>query len=180
MLLFSEEVFSSHPHNTAARMRACGANILAPGLPSSRPSPPASGWRLASIWEVVSSYSSATASDSHGIPRTHTHRFYKSRKELEEDCGGCGTAVKGCGLLIILCLSDDSSRGSEGPLRPMTGRRAKVAPVPQSREPIGSMTPTLRAAPSSLRTPIFPAMLKAKGMVWVSAPVWALVWEAGW
>ena len=71
MLLFCEEVFSSRPHNTGARMRACGANILAPGLPSSRLHrrllSPAIG-----LWEVVSSYSSATASGFHGIPRIHT------------------------------------------------------------------------------------------------------------
>jgi hypothetical protein len=53
-------------------MRADGANILAPGLPSSglhhRPDayPVMIGFR-----EVVSSYSSATASGFHGIPRAH-------------------------------------------------------------------------------------------------------------
>ncbi len=43
--------------------------------------------------EVVSSYSSATASGFHGIPRIHTHR-YKSRKELGRICGGNGENVK--------------------------------------------------------------------------------------
>jgi hypothetical protein len=92
MLLLSEEVFSSRPHNTAARMRACGANILAPGLPSPLPSPPVmpGDWRN---WEVVSSYSSATASGFHGIPRIHTRR-YKSRKELERIWVGTGGDVK--------------------------------------------------------------------------------------
>jgi len=97
MLLFREEVFSSRPHNTGAGMRACGANILAPGLafsPAFTAGIKPGDWHLSSFWEVVSSYSSATASDFHGIPRIHTRRYKFFRKELGQPCGRPATRVK--------------------------------------------------------------------------------------
>jgi hypothetical protein len=56
------------------------------------PSPPSFS-AIGLTWEVVSSYSSATASGFHGIPRIHTHR-YKSRKELGRMWVGSGGYVK--------------------------------------------------------------------------------------
>lgn len=118
-------------------MRACGANILAPGLPSPLPSPPASLPGDWPHWEVVSSYSSATASGFHGIPRIHTHRT-KSRKEL----GRFG------------CENQAMSRGEETPNWKLIlsdlifdFRAAKPNPRPRrsSNEPI-QKTRTDRAA----------------------------------
>src|SRR6266850_7421327 len=57
-------------------------NILAPGFASFPPSPPKCFRRLAQ-WEVVSSYSSATAPDSHGI--SCADPLFQARKELERE-----------------------------------------------------------------------------------------------
>src|SRR4029434_8396800 len=86
---FLRRSFFAAPH-TRARMRANGGNVLASGL--RRPGKsggtlllPAftSGADLAARgdwhWEVVSSDSSATASDSHGIPSNHWLTFDSQR-----------------------------------------------------------------------------------------------------
>src|SRR5207249_1551273 len=72
---FCEEVFSSRIRGTNEVDRT---NILAPGFAFFPPSPPKflGDWPN---WEVVSSYSSATAPDSHGI--SCADPLFQARKE---------------------------------------------------------------------------------------------------
>src|SRR5581483_8890992 len=69
---FCEEVFSSRPAHAAARMRAGWATVLAPGIRRIFEKIRAPFYRLhrecaIGHWEIVSSYSSATAPGLHGI-----------------------------------------------------------------------------------------------------------------
>ena len=73
-------------------------NILAPGfVPADAgitflpPSPPKTFWGLAH-WEVVSSYSSATAPDSHGI--SCADPLFQARKELDREVAVCNRRCK--------------------------------------------------------------------------------------
>src|SRR5438445_10993678 len=49
-------------------------------------------------WEVVSSYSSATAPDSHGI--SCADPLFQTRKELDQELPACAT---GCKTYLITC-----------------------------------------------------------------------------
>jgi hypothetical protein len=66
-------------------------NILAPGfilLPAFAPEI----FRGLAQWEVVSSYSSATAPDSHGI--SCADPLFQARKELDRELSACAPSVK--------------------------------------------------------------------------------------
>jgi len=66
-------------------------NILAPGfilLPAFTPEKLFGDWP----WEVVSSYSSATAPDSHGISRADP--LFQARKELDQKVAACAWRLK--------------------------------------------------------------------------------------
>jgi hypothetical protein len=79
---FCEEVFSSRTRGTNEVDRT---NILAPGfilLPAFTPE----AFRGLAQWEVVSSYSSATAPDSHGI--SCADPLFQARKELDREVAG--------------------------------------------------------------------------------------------
>jgi hypothetical protein len=94
---FCEEVFSRSSYRTA-RMRWTGQIFwllaLVPtlaGITFSPPSPPKilEDWPN---WEVVSSYSSATAPDSHGI--SCADPLFQARKELDREVAACGRRCK--------------------------------------------------------------------------------------
>ena len=85
---------------TRRRMRNDRGNILTSGIrriffwkmhaPHSRLRLRRNGdWLLVKRWKFVSSHSSATASDSHGVP-SHGHCF-KARKELRAPCARAAT-----------------------------------------------------------------------------------------
>jgi hypothetical protein len=70
------------------------------------PSPPAIAKRLAQ-WEVVSSYSSATAPDSHGI--SCADPLFQARKELHPGVAACALPFKiylSLPQLIVPCVFD--------------------------------------------------------------------------
>src|SRR5438445_11669055 len=111
---FCEEVFSACSWDRRSgpavidrgysnRMRWTGQIFWLPGLwclygtaPSSRLHP--RNFRRLAQWEVVSSYSSATAPDSHGI--SCADPLFQARKELDQDLPACAT---GCKTYLITC-----------------------------------------------------------------------------
>ena len=85
---FCEEVFSPRVRGTNEVNRT---NILAPGfilLPAFTPK----AFRGLAQWEVVSSYSSATAPDSHGI--SCADPLFQARKELDRELPACAPDCK--------------------------------------------------------------------------------------
>jgi hypothetical protein len=87
--------YHSRPYNTNEVDRT---NILAPGfVPADAgitffpPSPPTT-FRDWPNWEVVSSYSSATAPDSHGI--SCADPLFQARKELDREVPACAQPCK--------------------------------------------------------------------------------------
>ena len=96
---FLRRRFFAIPH-TRGRMRVNGGNVLTSGIrrsPVTRsphtsfpPSPPRPTNRSFGDWhwEVVSSYSSATVSDSHGIPSIHSLTYDSQRTAAESNGGG--------------------------------------------------------------------------------------------
>jgi ADP-L-glycero-D-manno-heptose 6-epimerase len=89
---FCEEVFSPRVRGTNEVNRT---NILAPGfilLPAFTPE----FFRELAQWEVVSSYSSATAPDSHGI--SCADPLFQARKELDREVAAC---AQGCKTYLI-------------------------------------------------------------------------------
>jgi hypothetical protein len=92
---FCEEVFSRTAH--AGTNEVNRTNILAPGvwclcgthlLPAFTPE----SVRGLAHWEVVSSYSSATAPDSHGI--SCADPLFQARKELDRGVAACALSFK--------------------------------------------------------------------------------------
>ncbi len=91
---FCEEVFSRTAH--AGTNEVDRTNILAPGfwLRKARLVPAFTPERFRGLahWEVVSSYSSATAPDSHGI--SCADPLFQARKELDRGVAACALYFK--------------------------------------------------------------------------------------